>query len=164
MPTSPWLLIDGYNLLHASSVFGRHGRTSLERSREALLDWLARVLEEPQRQRTTVVFDAREAPPGLPDTLQKHGLQIRFAPRGGEADELLELLILEHSSPRNLVVVSSDHRVQRAARRRRAQAIDSELWVVAIQRTHETGATESAERQEPPVTDIQAWLDAFREP
>lgn len=157
-------MIDGYNLLHASSVFGRHGRTPLERSREALIDWLARVLDEPQRQRTTIVFDAREAPPGLPDSQVKHDLQIRFAPRGGEADELLESLILEHSSPRNLVVVSSDHRVQRAALRRRAQAIDSDQWIAAIQRPNEIDPAASTERQEPPVTDIQGWLDTFREP
>ena len=41
-----WILIDGYNLLQASGVFGRPGRTSLEGSREALLDWLGEVPEE----------------------------------------------------------------------------------------------------------------------
>lgn len=66
LSTEPWTLIDGYNLLHASGVFGMGGRTPLEASREALLDWLGEVLSDAERQRTTIVFDAREAPPGLP--------------------------------------------------------------------------------------------------
>jgi predicted RNA-binding protein with PIN domain len=119
-------------LLQASGVFGNVGRTSLESSREALLDWLGEVLSDAQRQRTTIVFDAREAPPGLPRSAKKHGLQIRFAPRGNEADDLLEELIRSHSSPRALTVVSSDHRLHRAARRRKATPIDSDKWVAEL--------------------------------
>jgi predicted RNA-binding protein with PIN domain len=126
------VLIDGYNLLHASGVFGNVGRTSLESSRQALLDWLGEVLSDAQRQRTTIVFDAREAPPGLPRSANKHGIQIHFAPRGREADDLLEELIRSHSSPRALTVVSSDHRLHRAARRRRATPVDSDTWVAAL--------------------------------
>ena len=37
------ILIDGYNLLHASGVFGSHGR--LEESRAALLDVLVASIE-----------------------------------------------------------------------------------------------------------------------
>jgi predicted RNA-binding protein with PIN domain len=73
-----------------------------------MLDWLAEVLSDDQRQRTTIVFDARIAPPGLPRFTHKHGLRIRFAPRGCEADDLLEELIRDHSAPRSLVVVSSE--------------------------------------------------------
>jgi predicted RNA-binding protein with PIN domain len=156
------MLIDGYNLLHASGVFGNAGRTSLESSREALLDWLGEVLSDAQRQRATIVFDAREAPPGLPRSAKKHGLQIRFAPRGHEADDLLEDLIRSHSSPRALTVVSSDHRLHRAARRRRAIAIDSDKWVAEL-RVKSTADEPEPERH---VTldpdDVNEMLREFR--
>jgi hypothetical protein len=42
------------------------------------------------------------------------------------------LLIRKHSSPRALTVVSSDHRLHRAARRRRATPIDSDRWVADV--------------------------------
>ena len=132
LPKLPWILLDGYNLLHASGVFGRAGRTSLESSREALLDWLGEILSEAQRARTTIVFDARDAPPGLPRSATKHGIRIEFAPRGTEADDMLEELIRSHSSPRSLTVVSSDHRLHRAARRRKAVAIDSDQWAADV--------------------------------
>lgn len=123
------LLIDGYNLLHVSGVFGcGTALTELHRSREALLAYLAAALKLSERKQTTIVFDAAGAPPGLPQSFAYEGINVQFARDPGNADELLEKLIVAHDSPRKLVVVSSDHRVQRAAKRRRATAIDSDRW------------------------------------
>ena len=134
---SPSILIDGYNLLHASGVFGTGGRTSLESSREALLDWLGNTLGSPLRERTTIVFDARQAPPGLPRVQERHGLTVLFAPRASEADDLLEQLIREHSAPRSLTVVSSDHRIHRAGAEgeRRRSIVSGGLPICDISRT-----------------------------
>ncbi len=167
VPARKWILIDGYNLLYASGVFGTGGRTSLESSREALLDWLGDMLGDAQRPRTTIVFDAQYAPPGLPATAQKHGLQIRFAPRGCEADDVLEDMIREHSAPRSLVVVSSDHRLHRAAKRRRATPIDSDQWA-AEQRRRGRNSTDLSQRaadgaEKLSGDELQAWLDEFAE-
>ena len=104
------------------------GPGSLARSRLALLNFVAESVDEEQRAETMVVFDARGAPPGLPDRLVHRGISVRFAPRDREADELIEELVRIDSAPRRLMVVSSDHRLQRAARRRRAAAIDSDRW------------------------------------
>lgn len=156
-----WTLIDGYNLLHASGVFGRGGRTPLEGSREALLDWLGSVLSDAERRRTTIVFDASEAPPGLPRSADKHGMQIHFAPRGHEADEMLEELIRVHNTPRSLTVVSSDHRVQRAARRRRAIPIDSDRWVAGLRQPRASAQPIPEPREELSPEELQTWLDEF---
>lgn len=124
-----FLIIDGYNLL-GSSTLGAEGpgNTSLERARNGLLQWLLAALSPREAARTTIVFDAREAPPGLPRSYRYEELDVQFAPRGSEADEVIEELIAAHSAPRNLLVVSSDHRIQRAARRRKAKFIDSEQF------------------------------------
>ena len=46
------LIIDGYNLLHASGILGRGiGPGGLERSRSALLNFLAESLDERQLDR-----------------------------------------------------------------------------------------------------------------
>ena len=167
MSAPKWILIDGYNLLNASGVFGSGGRTSLESSREALLDWLGKVLSDAERRRTTIVFDARHAPPGLPRTGVKHDLQIRFAPRGCEADDVIEELIAEHCAPRDLLVVSSDHRIHRAARRRRATPIDSEPWVAKVRRRARSEAGQSHpaadDARELSGDELQDWLDEFAE-
>jgi predicted RNA-binding protein with PIN domain len=141
------LLIDGYNLLHASGVFpAESAMPTLENARLALLDFLAESLPAKQIERTTVAFDALSAPPGLPWEMTHRGLAVRFARRGGSADELLEELIAAEPDPRNLLVVSSDHRVQRAARQRGASFADSEHW-------HRQLLSDNAARSRPPQTD-----------
>jgi predicted RNA-binding protein with PIN domain len=128
------LLIDGYNLLYAAGIVGsQRGARGLESSRLALLNFLVGSLDPAELATTTVVFDAAGAPPGLPATLSHAGLSVRFARDPGNADAMLEDLILANTSPRRLTVVSSDHRVQRAARRRRARAVDSDVWYSEVQ-------------------------------
>jgi hypothetical protein len=125
------LLIDGYNLLHATDIFGDGtGPTPLHSSREALLRFMEAALSPRELSETTIVFDAAEAPPGLPQTTSHAGMTVRFARRypHADADTLLEELIEQAQAPGSLLVVSSDHRVQRAARQGGAQSVDSEVW------------------------------------
>ena len=84
----------------------------LERARAALLNVLAASLDEDQRRRAIVVFDAKSGPPDSPGTVMHGGLTVRFAQGHAEADELIEQLIAADSAPRRLIVVSSDRRIQ----------------------------------------------------
>ncbi len=135
------ILIDGYNLLHATGIVGRGiGPGGLERSRLALVNFLAESIDPAELPHTTIVFDARQTT-GLPQVIEHRGVRVRFAVQHDAADDLIEELIRADSAPRRLVVVSSDHRLQRAARRRRAKAIDSDVWyaelVLARRERHE---------------------------
>jgi predicted RNA-binding protein with PIN domain len=162
------LLIDGYNLLNAVGIVGRGtGRTSLERSRLALLNFLADRLDPAEAEHTTIVFDSTGAPPGLPRALNHRGLHVRFAPRGSDADTVLEELIHADNTPRRMTVVSSDHRIQRAAKRRRARAVDSDVWYDEIVHRPSTPpvptAVASSGMGNKPLTDreVQRWLAEF---
>ena len=149
--TAVSLLIDGYNLLFATDIFpAAHEPATLERSRAALLDFLVECLPPKVAARTIVAFDAQSAPPGLPRELVHRGLAVRFARRGGTADELLEELIAAEADPRNLLVVSSDHRVQRAARQRGANFIDSQTWYAQLAASRREEANRPAVEQKPP--------------
>jgi predicted RNA-binding protein with PIN domain len=160
------LLIDGYNLLHASGILGRGvGPGGLERSRAALLNFLAESLEADELAGTTVVFDARLAPPGLPRLVEHRGITVRFAEPGADADQLIEELIRADSAPRRLVVVSSDHRLHRAARRRRSRAFDSDRWYADTLRRRidrARGTRPSAKPSEPlSEGEVRFWLRQF---
>jgi predicted RNA-binding protein with PIN domain len=160
------LLIDGYNLLHVTDIFGGAGAgTDLYRSRLALLDFLAAALDDHERPQTTIVFDAAGAPPGLPRTLAHNGMTIHFARRHANADELIEELLEEYKAPRGLTVVSSDHRVQRAARRRGASYIDSEHWYADL-KTSRVDGNDTAESMIKPQgslagDEVSHWLNEF---
>ncbi|MCA9107394.1 MAG: NYN domain-containing protein [Planctomycetales bacterium] len=123
------LLIDGYNLLHASGLMGRAiGPGALERARDRLVTQVAARLTEQERALTVIVFDARSAPPGASSEYTVDGLGIRFAVDYVSADEMLVELVRAHAAPESLTVVSSDHQVQVATSRRGATVIDSDRW------------------------------------
>jgi len=162
------LLIDGYNLLHVTGIFGRGiGPGTFQRSREALLRFLAASLDPGQRKNTTVVFDAAEAPPGLPRTVAQEEMTVRYATDYPDADTLIEELIQSDSAPRSLLVVSSDHRIQRAARRRRARTIDSDVWYADLwQRRVQSLDSQQRSFPEKPLgelsaTEIDYWVNEF---
>jgi predicted RNA-binding protein with PIN domain len=165
------LIIDGYNLMHAAGLIGRNnGPGVLERARLAFLNLLAESLEQAELPHTTVVFDARYAPPDLADVFDHHGLTVRFAVAHEEADELIEELIRRDSAPRRLTVVSSDHRLQTAARRRRATAEDSETWFEKLlDNRRRRGQPESRSPSVKPQealseNEVEYWLREFRSP
>ena len=122
------IIIDGYNLLHASGIFGaERGPRGFEQSRLALLDHLLELLGA-EAERTLVVFDAAHAPDGLPARLQHGLIRVWFAREYPDADSLIEEILMDDPDRGN-VVVSSDRRLQVAARRQRATAIGSEQWL-----------------------------------
>ena len=162
------ILIDGYNLLHASGILGRgRGPGFLERSRQALLNFLAESLDEKELARCTVVFDASDsAPKGLPRTVAHRGITVKFASGMPSADELIEQLIQVDTSPRKLTVVSSDHRLHRAAKRRKATPIDSDVWFhgVVRNRVSRRQSTDHPNAKPPApssATEINFWLRQF---
>jgi hypothetical protein len=161
------LLIDGYNLLHVSGIVGRGaGAGSFQASRLALLNFLAESLGGEEAAKTTIVFDAHEAPRGLPAAMEHRGIHVRFASKHESADDLIEELIQADSAPRRLTVVSSDHRIQRAAKRRRAKAVDSDVWYVELlgsRRQREQSAAVAHARPAVPLLteDVDYWIRQF---
>jgi GNAT superfamily N-acetyltransferase len=161
------LLIDGYNLLNVVGAFGSgKGPGGLQRAREAMLNLLAESIPEDELPRTIVVFDASESPWGTPSSIDHKGISVRFAARDADADTLIEELIKADSAPRRLTVVSSDHRLQRAAHRRKATAIDSDVWfaqLMADRRERHEGRPLPSLKPEGPFSagEVEFWLKQF---
>lgn len=123
-----YLLIDGYNLMHADGLGSRRkGKSQSERNRAEFLKRLLRKLNPELHADTVIVFDgtvdARLLVPSL-----SSGIAIRFAGPQSDADTEIEKLLATHSSPKQVLIVSSDHRLHKAAARRRATAIDSDVF------------------------------------
>jgi uncharacterized protein len=162
-------IIDGYNLMHAAGLARpRFGPGGLERTRNRLLARLKELLTAEERHRTTVVFDAKNAPGDAADLEIRHGIYVAFARDADEADDLIEQLIARHSAPKQLLVVSSDHRLHKAARRRKAKACDSDRFLDHLEHraarhvepaVNEQDVDES--RAELTPEQMQHWLNEF---
>lgn len=124
------LLIDGYNVIGPVAPPGRGASLDwLAIERQRLIQRLVEHLDEHVRRRTCVVFDAKDAPKQFQSRYQHRGIDVWFAVDYPEADDLLEEIIAQHPAPKTLSVVSSDHRIVVAARRRRAGCFDSQEWL-----------------------------------
>jgi uncharacterized protein len=145
-----FVLIDGYNLLFHSQLVGRgRGQGWLQRARERMFALLASRLPESQLGKVTIVFDASQRTESQPQACSVRGMQIVFASEHPEADDLLEELIRSHSAPKQLLVVSSDLRVQRSGKVRRAMVIDSESFLDRCESGYYLHAQQSQGREKP---------------
>lgn len=171
-----YLIIDGYNLMHACGLARKsYARGQLRQCRAQLVRYLAQYLTKPERERTTIVFDAREAPPNLPRQMTAEGMIVHFALPGREADDAIEELIAAHSAPRQIRVVSSDHRLQKSIRRRRGTFVDSEEFAGELERRGpvsdappdpvepENGSGHGKEPLDVAETQAEKWLPIFGE-
>lgn len=157
----PYHLIDGYNLLHAAGLArASYGPGDLGRARTALLLRVAEGLDDPERERTTVVFDAADPPPDAERRFRFREVTVLFAVDGGEADALIEELIRRHPSPRQLRVVSDDIRLQKAAKRRGSQAVKSDAFLRRLRRQAEPSKP-SDQTTENAAAGVGDWLEFF---
>jgi predicted RNA-binding protein with PIN domain len=156
-------LIDGYNLLHAMGLLrGKAGPHGLEKARLALLGHLC-CCHRTEVSAVTVVFDASGAPPGAVPEDEYQGIHICYA-LDGEADDLIEDLIQRDATPRQLTIVSDDHRLQQAARRRRCPVLGCLDYLDEMERLRQwKPPSESAPAKPESVSEGETrhWLREF---
>ena len=163
-------LIDGYNVMFAAGLMGRKfGPDGFRKVRQRFLNDLAATLDPVDAHMTTVVFDANDAPGHVPASTRHKGVTVLFAVDHDSADERIEDLIAHHPNPKTLTVVSSDHRIQRAASRRKARVLSADDFLTRMDTLKErkkAPATkdEGPDRPEAPSAQEAAfWLEEFRE-
>ena len=107
-------LIDGYNLMHAIGLVRKNGgETGWLAARRKLLDWLADQLAHRPTDSFIIVFDAQRSLGTLESNLHR-GVKVLIA-RGSTADDVIEQMLAEEIFPRQLTVVSNDHRLRDSA-------------------------------------------------
>jgi uncharacterized protein len=163
-------LIDGYNVMFAAGLMGRKfDPAGFRKVRLRFLNDLAAKLDPVDAHATTVVFDANHAPDHVPASTSHKGISILYAVDNDSADERIEDLIAHHSNPRTLTVVSSDHRIQRAATRKKARVLSADEFLTGLDSLKErkrpsVEARQESTRQEVLTADESAfWLEEFRE-
>jgi predicted RNA-binding protein with PIN domain len=168
--SAPFLLIDGYNLLHAAGLARlRYGPGDLERARHRLVGMLCEKLDVAEQMRCTVVFDAQNAPSDVRREGKQNEIRVQFAAPGQDADSVIEDLVARHPAAKQLIVVSSDHRLHKAAKRRGATPVDSEPFWDRLQHRPDARsalvnpAVTVPRKPTPKSTATDAWLKEFGE-
>ncbi len=178
------ILIDGYNLIAPVAPPGRNRPSDnpsrwLEQARHRLINEVATGLGASLAQQTWIIFDSKRLASRLTVSTDEpversviQGITIEFSIGYDEADDRIEELIAAHHTPKRLTVVSSDHRIQVAARRRGALAVDSDVWLDRLSDRRpllaiplQTAEQGSAEVSDPEAADLDPqracrWIPA----
>lgn len=128
------VLIDGNNLLHAARQVEPDapppGRMSLCKT---LGDWA-----RGRKQAVTVVFDGPQPSGALSEQIGDPDISVVFSGAGVSADAVLIRLLQQNSAPRQVLVVSTDREIVRAAKRRRAVSMRADDYWRMLRRDLET--------------------------
>lgn len=148
------VLIDGHNLI------GKLPDISLS-DRDDEMKLLRRIQQYRARtgQRVTVFFDGGAVyKPGSKQTVG--GITIRYAPHGVTADTLIINRLRQERNPKEVLVVSSDRAIQRAAQLARANVMSSTEFSGVLTELRTPAATATDDAPLPPE-EVNEWLSIF---
>src|SRR5438094_509762 len=128
-------LVDGYNVVRRDPELKAREAESLEAGRRALLHLLARARLAPHDD-FTVVFDGARLSGGAPTAAGR--IRVIFSRPPSTADD--ELMRLSRQLRNGAVVVSSDRKVQDAARRAGSAVLTAEQFLEALDVPETPGA------------------------
>jgi len=151
--------IDGHNLLHSIlKADGDSGAISDVQLCHIIGSYLKLT-----GQSGEIIFDGI-GPPDKSGFDDISNLEVFFAGIGTDTDTVIEDKIIANSAPRRLRIVSSDRRLRKAARARKATSIKSEAFWNNIQKQlsrKKTVKEPSAKRRGLTDSETKQWLDIF---
>ncbi len=117
------VIIDGHNLLQSiQKTFEDFDSLTAVRLCQIISRYLKQV-----RENGEIVFDGT-GPKDKSEFDNISNLEVFFAGQGSDADTVIEDKIKASTAPKRLTVVSSDRRLQKAARARKATVVKSQVF------------------------------------
>ncbi|QNN23763.1 hypothetical protein HED60_16295 [Planctomycetales bacterium ZRK34] len=151
------LILDAYNVLHCTHVLPLRYASINTLQLAAMLDRC-----NFDRGRMVIVCDGRPKPDELDPRIDVGRVEIIHSGAATDADTIIEQLIETETGPRDLTVVSNDHRIQRAARRRRATAMASEAFLRKLVSRFDRYAARKLDKTKPDLdADADTWMRKF---
>lgn len=164
------LLVDAYNVLHVTGVLPP-ALAGID------LAGLAGLIGESRYGRARVVLVCDGAHRGVDEEIlvgleavrgAGHGVRTVWAGPGRDADSLIEAYLASPGRRSGVVVVSSDRRLRRAAKRERVKWVDSAKFLAQVAADVERGGSSAGHGPARPRTPIsgdaaEGWAERFGE-
>ena len=161
-------IIDAYNLIFQCGFHPKKldAPFALHKARQRLISELVLRIDQQSRPEVMLVFDAKNPRGHATPELNGQGFRISFAREFEDADAMVIELLRQHSQPRQLTVVSSDHHIQTAATRRSASAIDADVWFDRLKLLPNSTSNDQQEELKALFSDdeTQRLIDTFSKP
>ena len=127
-------LVDGYNVVHHSSVLRPLALKEFEAAREAFVEKLVGFCLA-TRHRVTVIFDGRDRYARIHDGMSARGvpgLEIVYSPEHLSADAVIERMV--YTTPKRLecIVVSNDNSLRNLCRGLGSLSMDADHFIKTV--------------------------------
>jgi len=152
-------IIDGHNLLH--SIYKEDPNSGP--IRDVQLCWIVGRYLKQIGQTGEIIFDGT-GPRDKSGFDNISNLEVFFAGLGTDTDTVIEDKIGANTAPKRLTIVSSDRRLRKAARARKAASVKSEVFWNNIQKQlsrKKTIKEPTAKRQGLTNGETKQWLEFF---
>ncbi len=150
------VLIDGHNLIGKIPDISLSDRDDESKLLRRIQQYRART-----GRRVTIFFDNGTIyKPG--STQKLGGITIRYAPHGITADTLIITQLRRERNPKEVLVVSSDRAIQRAAKIARANVMSSTEFARTLSNLRAPTALGKNDSPLPP-NEVDEWLSIFGE-
>ena len=154
-------LFDGYNVYHAACKLSEEWAHITP---DTLCNSIATDMQSVNAH-GVVVFDGRRTLQSQPQIKPPGYVRLVYSGPGVSADGVIEKMIQDSTAPRRLTVVSSDRRIRRAARRRRAISLTAGEYLEAMlkraNRPPPPPREPSEKRRGVPEGELDQWLELF---
>ncbi len=155
-------IVDGYNLYHAICKLSEDLSRITPRTLCCFVAQDMSILKND----ATIVFDGNPWPRQNVEEVEPVGyVKLLFSGPDSDADSEIEHLIQKSSAPRRLTVISSDRRLYRAARKRRARWQKSTDYLFEMfdraSRPPRLPPEPPEKRKGVPEGELDHWLDLF---
>lgn len=147
------ILIDGHNLIGKLPDLQLDEPDDEEQLLVRLQAYRART-----GKRLVVYFDHGTAYQS-PARRSKGGISVQQAGSGQRADDLIIRDLRRHHNPPELMVVTSDHAIQRVARQLKARVIDSAIFARELSRPPQKEV--GPDMPPLPEEEVREWLSIF---
>jgi predicted RNA-binding protein with PIN domain len=102
-----YLLVDGYNVIHASKELKELAKHDLKAARDSLIDTLSNF-QGYRREEVILIFDAYKVPGGKEHIEKLNNLTVIFTKEAETADQYIEKAAHEFSKKYKVTVATSD--------------------------------------------------------
>lgn len=152
--------VDGYNVIHKSSMLRPLAQMDYEAAREAFIERVAQLCATTQ-QEVTVVFDgqARHLPERVPHQQGVKNLHIFFSPGHLTADAVIERAVYKATNRLEICVVSNDRGLRDLCRNMGALTMEADSFLATVKEIRQDIRHNMERTRAPSPASLQDVLD-----
>ncbi len=106
-----YLLVDGYNIIHAWEDLREIARLNMDAARQCLMDLLSNYQSFRQKE-IILVFDAYQVPGGVGEVSRYHNISVVYTKEAETADAYIEKVTYQMGKQHRVTVATSDSVIQ----------------------------------------------------